>query len=171
MSINRSDPKILKRERDWNATLSERLPDLLTELLASPMYGLGDGRRLPPKAKRYGVYLFSELGRPRYVGRVGLTERSKIAGKGFSSFRTRLRGHVRPRHSEGTYAYARTVKLFRRKGLSLSGTRKANCEDPDFMAEFRRQCDRIRRMDFQIVEITNDRRPRSWSGGGRTGGR
>lgn len=157
MHIDRDDPRILKREHDWIVKVGERLPELLTELLASPLFGLSDGRNLPPKEKRYGVYLFSEKGRPRYVGRVGLTERSKRAGKGFSSFRTRLYGHVRPRHSEGTYAYARTTKLFRRKGLPLAETRKANCEDPDFIVEFRRQCERVRKMDFQVVEITDNR--------------
>lgn len=89
--------------------------------------------------------------------RVGSTERSKLAGKGHSSFRTRLRSHARPRHNEGTYAYARTVRAFRRKRLPLAETRKANCEDPAFMEEFRRQCERIRAMGFQVAEITDDR--------------
>lgn len=137
--------------------MATQLPDLLTVLLDSEAYGLTNGRELPPDKVRYGVYLFSELGKPRYVGRVGLTERSKRVGKGFSSFRTRLRGHTRPRHSEGTYAYARAAKQFRRKKLPLAETRKANCENPEFMAEFRRQCERVRRMDFQVVEITDNK--------------
>lgn len=135
--------------------MAKQLPHLLTRLLASPIYGLGEGRDLPPPA--YGVYLFSEKRQPRYVGRVGLTDRSKRAGKRFSNFRTRLRGHVRPRHNEGTYAYARTVRSFHRKGLPLTGSRKANCADPLFMEEFRRQCERIARWDFQVVEINDNR--------------
>lgn len=144
--------------------MARQLPELLTQLLGSPIYGLGEGRELPPIEKRYGVYLLSEKGRPRYVGRVGLTDRSKRAGKAYSSFRTRLRGHVRPRHNKGTYAYARTLKYFYDKKLPLAGTRKTNCEDPEFMAEFQRQCERIRRMDVQVVgmdvqvvEITDNR--------------
>jgi hypothetical protein len=155
VTIERSDPKIAAREREWDEEVAQQLPDLLTRLLDSPIYGLGKDRDLPPAA--YGVYLFSEKGKPRYVGRVGLTERSKRAGKKFSNFRTRLRGHVRPRHSEGTHAYARTVRSFHRKKLPLSGSRKANCADPDFMEEFRRQCERIAGWDFQVVEITNNR--------------
>lgn len=155
MTIERSDPKIAARERQWDEEVAKQLPDLLTRLLDSPIYGLGKDRELPPAA--YGVYLFSEKGKPRYVGRVGLTERSKRAGKKFSNFRTRLRGHVRPRHNEGTYAYARTVRSFHRKKLPLAGSRKANCEDPAFMEEFRRQCERIARWDFQVVEITDNR--------------
>lgn len=128
MTIERSDPKVAARERQWDKEVAKQLPDLLTRLLNSPIYGLGKDRDLPPAA--YGVYLFSEKGKPRYVGRVGLTERSKRAGKKFSNFRTRLRGHVRPRHNEGTYAYARTVRIFHRNKLPLAGSRKANCADP-----------------------------------------
>lgn len=155
--MTRKDPKIRAREANWNKEVTKQLPVLLTKLLDSEIYGLGKGRDLPPTDVRYGIYLFSEKGKPRYVGRAGLTERSKRAGKTFSSFRTRLRGHTRARHSEGTYAYARTVRHFRRKGLALAGTRKTNCEDPKFQAEFRRQCELVRNMDFQIVEITDNR--------------
>jgi hypothetical protein len=157
MATERDDPKICERENRWNQEVARKLPELLTQLLDSPIYGLGDGRELPPVEPRYGVYLFSERGRPCYVGRVGLTDRSKLAGKAYSSFRTRLRGHVRPRHNQGTYAYGLTVKHFQTKKLPLAGTRKANCEDPAFMAEFQRQCERIRRMDIQVVEITDNR--------------
>lgn len=90
MTIERSDPRIAARESQWDEEVAKQLPDLLIRLLNSPIYGLGKGRDLPPAA--YGVYLFSEKGKPRYVGRVGLTERSKRAGKKFSNFRTRLRG-------------------------------------------------------------------------------
>ncbi len=155
MATKRKTLKIIARERQWDAEITKQLPDLLTRLLDSPIYGLGEDRDPPPAT--YGVYLFSERGRPRYVGRVGLTERSKRAGKKFSNFRTRLRGHVRPRHNEGTYAYARTVRSFHGKKLPLAGTRKENCADPEFMAEFRRQCERIARWDFQVVEITDNR--------------
>lgn len=155
MTIERSDPKIAARERQWEDEVAKQLPDLLTRLLDSPVYGLGKDRDLPPAA--YGVYLFSEKGKPHYVGRVGLTERSKRAGKKFSNFRTRLRGHVRPRHNEGTHAYARTVRSFHRKKLPLAGSRKANGADPVFMEEFRRQCEQIACWDFQVVEIIDNR--------------
>lgn len=125
-------------------------------MLDSKVYGLTNGRRLPPSEVRYGVYLFSEKRKPRYVGRVGLTERSKRAGKKFSSFRTRLRGHVRSAR-EGTYTYGRAVKTFRRKGLPLAETRKANCEDAKFMGEFSHQGNRVHAMEYRLVQITNNR--------------
>lgn len=151
---DRHDPEIVNREREWDEGVTKQLPELLTKLLKSRVYGLGNEREPPPAA--YGVYLFSEKTKPRYVGRVGLTERSRRAGKGFSNFQTRLRGHVRPRHNEGTYAYARTVAQFRDSGLSLGSSRKANCENPEFMDAFRMQCERVRNMDFQVVEMDAD---------------
>src|SRR5688572_18567864 len=120
MAINRHAPNILAREQRWNEKVTAQLPELLTRLLDSPIYGVAPGRPLPPE--KYGVYLFTKGGRPLYVGRVGLTERSRRAGRRFSNFRTRLRGHTRARHSEGTYAYARTVRHFRRNGLELAET-------------------------------------------------
>lgn len=155
MATNRHDPKIVAREERWQKRVTEELPALLTALLESKLFGLVGDRDLPPAT--YGVYLFSEKGAPRYVGRVGLTERSKRAGKGFSNFRTRLLGHIRPRHNEGTYAYKRAVRAFERKQLPLGKTRKANCESSEFMDEFRRQCLRVACMDFQIVEINENR--------------
>ncbi len=152
------DPKIADRQRRWDEQITAQLPELLTKLLESPIYGAALGRPKPPEA--YGVYLFSERGRPRYVGRVGLTERSRRAGKGFSNFRTRLNGHTsrRARHNEATYAYKRTCEVFRRGGILLARTRAANCENPAFVEEFRRQIERVREMDFQVVEINDDDR-------------
>src|SRR5947209_549514 len=102
MRPDRQHPRILAREQQWDEAVNRQLPNLLTKLLESPIYGLTRQRDRPPE--QYGVYLFiDQRGKPQYVGRVGLTERSRLAGKSFSNFRTRLRGHTRPRHSEGTY--------------------------------------------------------------------
>jgi hypothetical protein len=155
MPIKRHDPEVLRRVQRWEDEVTNRLPVLLTELLESPVFGLAAGRELPPKA--YGVYLLTDRGRPCYVGRVGLTDRSRRAGKQFSNFQTRLKGHAVARHESGTYAYARTVRTLQRNGVELLGTRRENCADPDFMDEFRRQCERVRRMGCQVVEITDNR--------------
>jgi hypothetical protein len=155
MTIERNQSRILAREQRWSERVTAQLPALLTRLLDSPVYGLTAGRPRPPDA--YGVYLFSERSRPRYVGRVGLTEPSRLAGKRFSNFRTRLNGHTRPRHGEGTYAYTRTCESLRQRGVTLAATRDGNCANPEFMHEFRRQCQRVRDMDFQVVEINDNR--------------
>jgi hypothetical protein len=36
------------------------------------------------------------------------------------------------------------------------GSRKANCENAEFMDAFRMQCERVRNMDFQVVEMDAD---------------
>lgn len=149
------DPKIVARQAKWDATITARLPNLLETLLDCEVFGLTNGRGLPPK--QYGIYLFTEGGVARYIGRVGWTDRSRAAGKKFSNFQTRLRGHTRPRHSEGTYAYKRTCDSFKKRKLPLQATRAKNCEHPDFMEEFRRQCDRVKHMGFQVVEINDDK--------------
>ncbi len=152
--LGRVATDIASRQAKWQSKASDQLPVLLEHLLASDVYGLREGAPRPPR--QYGVYLFSERRRPRYVGRVGLTERSKRAGKRFSNFQTRLHGHTRPRHSEGTFAYSLAVRAFRRKKLPLETTRAANCEKPDFFEEFKRQCERVKRMEFRVVEINDN---------------
>jgi hypothetical protein len=115
MPSKRQDPRIGKRQKAWEHDVTRKLPELLAELLGSPVYGMTQDRPLPPE--QYGIYLFiDERSSPQYVGRVGLTERSRRAGKRFSSFRTRVRGHTRARHSEGTFAYFRACEAFRKQG-------------------------------------------------------
>jgi hypothetical protein len=151
------DPRIADRQRRWDEQITAQLPELLTKLLESPIYGAAPDRTKPPKA--YGVYLFSERGKPCYVGRVGLTERARRAGKGFSNFRTRLNGHTsrRAQPNEATYAYTLTCEVFRGRGIALAQTRAANRDNPAFKEEFVRQIERVTEMDFQVVEITDDR--------------
>jgi hypothetical protein len=149
------DPLIADRQGAWDRDVTSQLPSLLRELLTSPIYGLTNGRPLPPE--KYGIYLLiTDHDEPMYVGRVGLTERSRLAGKKFASFRTRIKGHVAPRHNNGTYAYSRTCTLLREQGRTL-GTRAQNCEDGDFMAEFRRQCELVRNMGVRVVEINDNK--------------
>jgi hypothetical protein len=151
------DPKIADRQRRWDEQITAQLPQLLTKLLESPIYGAAPDRPKPPQT--YGVYLFSERGRPCYVGRVGLTERSRRAGTRFSNFRTRLNGHTsrRAQHNEATYAYTLTCEVFRCRGIALAKTRAANCDNPAFKEEFVRQIERVTEMDFRVVEINDDR--------------
>jgi hypothetical protein len=153
------DPNIADRQRRWDEQITAPLPELLTKLLESPLYGAAPDRPKPPEA--YGVYLFSERGKPCYVGRVGLTERARRAGKGkgFSNFRTRLNGHTarRAQPNEATYAYTLTCEVFRDRGIPLAQTRAANRDNPAFKEEFLRQIQRVTEMDFQVVEIDDDR--------------
>jgi hypothetical protein len=72
------DPGILARHEWWQGNISRRLPGLLDTLLSSDVYGVGSGHTEPPNT--YGVYLFSSLERHEYVGRTGLTERTRLSG-------------------------------------------------------------------------------------------
>lgn len=156
MSERRTESIVTERQAVWTREVTSQLPGLLAQLLQSPVYGLSPDRL--PLPEKYGVYLFVDAeDAPLYVGRVGLTDRSRLAGKRFSSFRTRIRAHTQPRHNSGTFAYAKTCERFREEGRALAGTRAANCEDPEFMAAFRHQCDFLRNCGVRIVEINDNR--------------
>lgn len=156
MTARTSESALARRQAAWAREVTSQLPSLLTQLLESPIYGLSPDR--PSLPQKHGVYLFVDAeDAPLYVGRVGLTDRSRLAGKRFSSFRTRIRAHVQPRHNSGTFAYARTCERFREEGRALAGTRAANCQDLEFMAEFRHQCDFLRNAGVRIVEINDNK--------------
>jgi hypothetical protein len=149
-------PAAVERQKAWDREVTSELPGLLRQLLDSPVYGLTRDRPLPPE--QHGIYLLiDDAGAPQYVGRVGLTDRSRRAGKRFSSFRTRVRGHAVARHNSGTYAYARTCEHFRSQGRPLATTRKETCDDPEFMEEFRRQCGLIRDMGVHVIAIDDNK--------------
>jgi hypothetical protein len=94
-----TDRELARRQDKWDKRVGARLPEMLKQLLDSKAFGLTNGRSLPPKG--HGVYLLSEDGEPRYVGRTGLTERAKRSGKRHSNFLTRVRGHAYASHSSG----------------------------------------------------------------------
>ena len=153
---DQQDTAIGERQKAWDRDVSGKMAALLRQMRDSPVYGLTRSRPLPPE--QHGVYmLIDDTGDPQYVGRVGLTDRSRRAGKRFSSFRTRVRSHTVPRHNNGTYAYVRACEHFRSLGRELALTRKGNCEDAEFMVEFRRQCDIVRDMGVQVVEIDDNK--------------
>lgn len=80
------DLAVPERQARWQETVADQLPGLLDQLVSSDAYGLGDGRQPPPN--EYGVYLFTSTERNEYVGRTGLTERTRLSGgKSYSGFR------------------------------------------------------------------------------------
>jgi hypothetical protein len=137
-------------KRRWQTEIADQLPVLLDLLLTAE-----DCAASPPKT--HGVYLFSESGKPMYVGRTGKTERSIAKGQGHSNFRARRTAHIRPRHNEGTYAYRLALKAFVEAGGVPGATRKATCEDAAFDQHFREQCQRVKEMEYRVVPIELDR--------------
>lgn len=95
------DPNILARQESWQENINLQMPELLDMLLSSDVYGIGDQHSKPPNT--YGVYLFSSPERHEYVGRTGLTERTKLSGgKSYSGFANRLKGHLTATHTSGS---------------------------------------------------------------------
>lgn len=141
--------------RRWDKLLKQ-LPDYLKQLEKSPVYGRGLDREPPPRT--HGVYLFTEKGRHLYVGRCGVTERARASGNGHSNFRTRLAGHTRPSsgHNQATFAWRLTLQALGKSIEALPATRLERQLDKRFAAEFRRQKERVTRMDFRVVEIDDD---------------
>jgi hypothetical protein len=104
-SVRPSVRHLEARQRRWQADVTDQLPALLAHLLSAE-----DCSGSPPRT--HGVYLFSERGKPMYVGRTGKTERSIAKGRRHSNFRTRRAAHTHARHNEGTYAYRLALDSF-----------------------------------------------------------
>ena len=149
------DPNILACHEWWQENINLQLPELLDMLLSSDVYGMGDQHSKPPNT--YGVYLFSSPERYEYVGRTGLTERTKLSGgKSYSGFANRLNGHLTARHTSGSWAYKRTCVSWREAGRSLADSREQNCANQEFMQAFRAEIEVIRAMEFRVVVIESE---------------
>jgi len=107
-------------------------------LIASPKHCI---KSLPKEMPEAGIYLFSEGGRPLYVGRT-------------NKLRKRLQYHVRDNHNQATFAFL----LARRKTGRLKasykpeGSRTALLSEPAFRAAFDAARRRITEMDVKFVE-------------------
>jgi hypothetical protein len=97
--------------------LVEWLPKMLQELLESDVF---DRLNRPPSDRR-GVYLFSEHGRHLYVGRTGITARSRarVDVPPITGFRHRYDQHIQPGRPPGASSFARRLTLERAAELGL----------------------------------------------------
>ena len=150
-----------QRVVEWDE-MGHELPNLLDRLLSSPAYGLGNGRSKPP-GDQHGVYLFTEEARNLYVGRTGLTERARLAGRpGSSSFLTRLTGHTERDPGSASFAWRLTMEKALKEveaGVRdpLPSTRKLRVKHPGLLELFREEQRRMAAMDFRTVEINDER--------------
>lgn len=89
--------------QDAWTSLVDWLPDMLSDLVASDVYGINNR---PPKDQR-GVYLFTERGKHMYVGRTSITARSRESGRPpITSFRHRFDQHTQPGRPPGAASFA-----------------------------------------------------------------
>jgi hypothetical protein len=109
-----------------------------TKLVANPKHSI---LCLPKKMPGPGIYLFSECGKPLYVGRT-------------NKLRKRLQYHTRNNHNQATFAFflARHATGNLKASYKREGSRKALLEDPGFGAAFTAARNRIAHMDVQFVE-------------------
>ncbi len=119
--------------------IEQQLHPLLEALLAAPSYRRGRKPAVPAVA---GVYLFTEDGTHRYVGRTRNANR-------------RLGEHTRPSSPENSAPFA--FNIARRDaqdaGVEVAGPRKLVAARPEFEPFFKAAKERVRRMDFHVVEI------------------
>jgi hypothetical protein len=109
----------------------------LKALSASPKHHIS---ALPKNMPTKGIYLFSERGRPLYVGRS-------------NNLRRRLQNHTRNQHNVAAFAFLlarrRTGNL--RASYTKKGSRLDLIRNPIFREAFDAARARIRKMDVQFI--------------------
>jgi len=101
---------------DTWADLMAWLPAMLQQLLTSEVFHVGCR---PPMDQR-GIYLFSEAGQHLYVGRTGITARSRVkGGEPITSFRHRFDQHIQPGRPPGASSFANRLMLENAAQLDL----------------------------------------------------
>lgn len=98
------------------ADLKTWLPAMLKQLLASEVFHV---ESRPPQDQR-GIYLFSKRGQHLYVGRTGITARSRAqGGTPITSFRHRFDQHTQPGRPPGASSFANRLMLERAAELDV----------------------------------------------------
>jgi hypothetical protein len=137
--------------------LTEWLPEMLEELLASEVYGI-DHR--PPRGQR-GIYLFSENDEHLYVGRTSVTARSRArGGVPITSFRHRFDQHIQLGRPPRASSFANRLMLERAAALGLEVPTKWWVNRTTTTAEiydmYKEEKLRIGAMDCRIVTFEDD---------------
>jgi hypothetical protein len=121
--------------------IERQLPRLLDALIASSGYQRG---RKPAAPNVAGVYLFTEEGVHRYVGRTRNANR-------------RLGEHTQPKSPQNSSPFAFNIAKAEaiRGGFDITGTRKQLAETQGFAPYFTSAKERVRSMEFRVVEIVD----------------
>ncbi len=124
--------------RRFSGILNQMEP-LLEQLLTCDPHQRGVPHAAP---ERPGVYLFTEGGKPIYVGQT-------------RNFRRRWGEHTRPASPENSAPFAFNIarQEATRQNIDATGPRKAISKLPDFAELFDAAKSRVRAMEFRFVEI------------------
>lgn len=117
----------------------DQMEPLLEQLLSCEPHRRGVR---PAAPERPGVYLFTESGKPIYVGQT-------------RDFRRRWGEHTRPSSPENSAPFAFNIARHEasQKNLDATGSRKAMGTLPDFAELFEAAKRRVRSMEFRFVGI------------------
>jgi hypothetical protein len=112
---------------------------LFAELQASPKHRVADHPAVPDAP---GIYLFSEGGRPVYVGQS-------------RKLRTRLKQHtgVTRDQNQASFAFNLAKREAARAGLDIERWRKVLQADPAFTPHFDAARAQVAAMDVQFIEL------------------
>ncbi len=121
--------------------IEKQLPGLLKALATGRPYHRDERPAVPHVP---AVYLFTEKGRHLYIGRTRDANR-------------RLGEHTRPKSPQNSAPFAFNIakKEAARAGLTFNGTRKKIAAIPAFQPYFTSAKERVRLMEFRLVEIDN----------------
>lgn len=170
--LSYTDAPPVDSQRAWDR-LNEWLPKMLEDLRASKPF---NNASKPPSAGR-GIYLFSEGAQHLYVGRTGITARSRGAGKEPStSFFNRWDQHTSRNSPPNSAPFANKLARDLAQAFDLEGPaelkkrfdlmrtadwwrlRKAE-EPPDYYPVFQEAKRFIREgLDYRVVEFDDDTR-------------
>jgi hypothetical protein len=162
----------ISSQQDWEA-LNAELPALVDQLVAAPP----SNAAAPPTSSERGIYLFSDGKENLYVGRTGITARSRKLGKPPStSFVARWRQHASESSSPHSapfamklaYELAACFDLKTPSGLKQAGAIERTADwwslrkepnPPDFYFAFEEAKRFIREeLDFRCIPLTDDLR-------------
>ena len=131
------------RTRDFQEAI-DRLPERLAELMAARCC---PRKAHPPIPKAPGIYLFSEKGRPIYIGQT-------------RNLRTRIANHDRPSSGRESATFAFNIAK-RRFGPIADMTRGELEQEEKFKPLFKEAKERVAQMDVQFIEIEDRSNERS----------
>lgn len=118
-----------------------RMPGLLAEPRAAPGHRVADHPHVPNTP---GIYLFSDAGRPVYIGQT-------------RKLRVRLRQHTaaQNKHNQASFAFNLAKREATASGVDVARARSVLEADPAFSVHFDAAKAAVAEMDVQFIELAD----------------